>query len=69
MIREARVKQIREYIADLEKELAANIIDPEDKDFWNKVKLLKPDNAEFWNKNIEIKCGNEPTFLRYDKSF
>ena len=60
--REARVKQIRETIADLEKELAANIIDPEHKDFWKEVKLLKPDNAEFWNK-IEIKCGNEPLFL------
>ena len=58
----ARVKQIRETIADLEKELAANIIDPESKNFWNEVKLLKPDNAEFWNK-IEIKCGNEPLFL------
>jgi hypothetical protein len=60
--RNARVKQIRETIADLEKELAANIIDPESKNFWNEVKLLKPDNAEFWNK-IEIKCGNEPLFL------
>ncbi len=60
--KEARVRQIRETVADLEKELAANIIDPEDKDFWNQVKLLKPDNAEFWNK-IEIKCGNEPLFL------
>jgi hypothetical protein len=60
--KKARIRQIRETVADLEKELAANIIDPEDKDFWNQVKLLKPDNAEFWNK-IEIKCGNEPVFL------
>jgi hypothetical protein len=60
--KEARVKQIRETVADLEKELAANILDIEDKDFWNQVKLLKPDNSEFWNK-IEIKCGNEPLFL------
>jgi len=66
--REARIKQIRTVIADLEKELAANIIDPEDKDFWNKVKLLKPDNAEFWNK-IELKCGNEPLFLDVTNPF
>lgn len=66
--KEARVKQIRETIADLEKELAANIINPEDKDFWNQVKLLKPDNAEFWNK-IEIKCGNEPLFLDLSNPF
>jgi hypothetical protein len=66
--REAKVKQIRTIIADLEKELAANIIDPDDKDFWNKVKLLKPDNAEFWNK-IEIKCGNEPLFLDVNNPF
>ena len=66
--KEARVRQIRETIADLEKELAANILDPEDKDFWNQVKLLKPDNSEFWNK-IEIKCGNEPLFLDLTNPF
>ena len=66
--KEARVKQIREIVAELERELAANIIDPEDKDFWNQVKLLKPDNSEFWNK-IEIKCGNEPLFLDMTNPF
>ncbi len=60
--REAKVKQIRESVADLEAELASNILDPEDKDFWNKVKLLKPDNNEFWNK-IDISVGNENRFL------
>jgi hypothetical protein len=60
--RVARIKQIRAAIAELEKELAANVIDPEDESFWNKVKLLKPDNAEFWNK-ISISCGNEPMYL------
>ena len=66
--KQSRVKQIRESIADLERELAANILDPESKDFWNQVKLLKPDNAEFWNK-IEIKCGNEPVFLDLNNPF
>ena len=66
--REAKVKQIRVTVADLEAELASNILDPEDKDFWNKVKLLKPDNAEFWNK-IEIKVGNEPVFLNMNDPY
>ena len=61
-LKEAKVKQIRATVADLEAELASNIIDPEDKDFWNKVKLLKPDNNEFWNK-IELKVGNEPLHI------
>ena len=60
--REAKVKQIRATVADLEAELASNMIDPEDKDFWNKVKLLKPDNHQFWNK-IELEMGNEPKHL------
>jgi hypothetical protein len=56
--REAKIKDIRETVAQLEKELAANVIDPNDSDFWNKVKLLRHDNNEFWNK-ITIRCGNE----------
>lgn len=60
--REARIKEIRSAVADLEKELAANVIEIEDPQFWNKVKLLKPDNDEFWSK-ITIRCGNEPLFL------
>jgi len=66
--KEARVRQIRESVAELEKELASNIIDAEDKDFWNKVTLLKPDNKEFWNK-IDISCGNEPLYLNPKKPF
>jgi hypothetical protein len=60
--REARVKEIRTAIIELEKELAANVLDIEDPQFWNKVKLLKPDNADFWNR-ISLVCGNEPLFL------
>jgi hypothetical protein len=62
----AKIKQIRIIVAQLEKELAANVIDPEDKDFWNKVVLLKPNNDEFWGR-IKIACGNEPVFLEPDK--
>ena len=60
--REAKIREIRTAVAEFERELAANVLDIEDKDFWNKVKLLKPDNKDFWNK-IDIKCGNEPVFL------
>jgi len=60
--REARVKEIRNAVAELEKELAANVLDVDDVQFWNNVKLLKPDNHEFWNR-ISIACGNEPVFL------
>ena len=60
--REAKIREIRTAIVELERELAANVLDIEDKDFWNKVKLLSPNNKEFWNK-IDIKCGNEPLYL------
>jgi len=59
---EAKIKQIRSIVAQLEKELAANVIDPNDEMFWNKVKLLKLDNSDFWDK-IKIRCGNEPVHL------
>ena len=60
--RESKVKQVREAVAELEKELAANVLNVDDVDFWNKVKLLRPDNTEFWNK-ITLSCGNEPLYL------
>jgi hypothetical protein len=60
--KEAKVREIRTAIVELERELAANVIDVDDKDFWNKVKLLSPNNKDFWNK-IDIKCGNEPVYL------
>jgi hypothetical protein len=60
--KEARIREIRTAIAELERELAANVLDIEDPQFWNQVKLLKPDNKEFWNR-INIACGNEPVFL------
>lgn len=60
--RESAIKDIRIVVAQLEKELASNVIDPADKDFWNKVKLLRPDNDAFWGK-ITMRFGNEPVFL------
>lgn len=64
--RELKVKEIRKVVAQLEAELAANVIDPEDKDFWNKVTLLKPDNDKFWSR-ISLRCGNDPVYLDPDK--
>lgn len=63
---EAKIKSIRTIISQLERELAANVIEPTDDQFWNKVKLLKPDNSDFWDK-IKIRCGNEPVYLEPDK--
>jgi len=60
--RKAKVKEIRTAVVQLEKELAANVIDPEDKDFWNKVQVLRPDNHSFWEK-ISLKVGNDPIYL------
>lgn len=60
--RNAKIKEIRGVVADLEKELAANILDINDPDFWNKAKLLKHDNSELWNR-ITIRVGNVPLFL------
>ena len=63
---ESKIRQIRMIVSQLEKELAANIVDPKDENFWNKVRLLKPDNDDFWSR-IKIVCGNEPVFLEPDK--
>jgi hypothetical protein len=60
--REIKIKQIRALVAELEAELASNILDTEDKDFWNKVTLLKPDNDKFWSR-ISLRCGNDPLYL------
>jgi len=60
--REAAIREIRNTVSQLEAELAANFVDPTDKEFWNKIKLLRPDNDEFWSK-ITIRVGNDPLYL------
>jgi len=60
--REAKIKEIRRAVAQLEAELAQNIVDPDAADFWNQVKLLRPDNDKLWSK-ITLKCGNETMYL------
>ena len=57
-----KIAEIRKEVSELEAELAANVIDPDDKDFWNKLTIMKPDNSKFWDK-ISLRCGNDPVFL------
>ena len=61
-LREARIKEIRNVVAQLERDLGANVLDPADPAFWSKVKVIKPDNDELWSK-ITIRAGNEPVYL------
>jgi len=58
----AKVKEIREVVSQLEKELATNIIDVSDPEFWSKVKVVRPDNDDFWEK-VNVSVGNNPVFL------
>jgi hypothetical protein len=58
----AKIKEIRTIVSYIEKEMASNVIDIEDPEFWNKVKICKPSNHEFWG-GIKIRCGNVPTYL------
>ncbi len=60
--REAKINEIRKAVAILERDLAANILDPNDPEFWNKVKLLRHDNHDFWRK-ITLRVGNDPLYL------
>lgn len=62
----AVIKNIRIIVSDLEKKLNSNMVNPDDEEFWNKVKLLHPNNSSFWDK-ITIRCQNEPLFLNPKK--
>lgn len=59
---EAKVKEIRTIIAELELEKTYNKVDPEDDEFWQKVQTFRPDNKEIWSE-IKVKCNNDPIFL------
>lgn len=65
--KEAKIKQIRVVVAELERDLAANVIDVDDAKFWDKVSLLKPNNDEFWGK-ISLRAGNDTTYLDPEKN-
>ena len=53
-------------VSFLEKALAANVVEPDDKEFWSKITLLKPNNEQLWDK-IKIRCGNEAVYLEPEK--
>ena len=63
---EAKIKEIRRVVSFLEKALAANVVEPDDKEFWSKITLLKPNNEQLWDK-IKIRCGNEAVYLEPEK--
>jgi len=62
----AVIHNIRSVVAYLEKTLATNVLDVDDADFWDKVKLVRPDNFEFWGK-ISLRCSNDPLILEPGK--
>jgi len=50
-------REIREEVAYLEYKTSYNILDPDDVEFWSKVKRFRADNEEYW-KNITVKLEN-----------
>jgi len=54
----SKIKDIRTTVAQLERDLAANIIEVDDPEFWNKVKIVSPNNDDFWSK-IKMRTGNQ----------
>jgi hypothetical protein len=60
--RNARIREIRTIVAELELEKTYNKIDIEDNDFWNKVETFRPDNSDVWS-NMRMECGNNEIFL------
>lgn len=73
-LREAKIKDIRKVVAQLERNLATNIIptkcvnDIKDDSFWSHVKMLRPDNEDLWGR-ISIRVSNQPLFLDPNDSY
>lgn len=57
------IKTIREIVSHLEKVLASNKVDPNDENFWDKVKKVRPDNIEFWSQ-VKIELTNTQKELK-----
>jgi len=60
--REARVKEIRTIVSQLEYEKTYNKVDSQDDKFWNLIETFRPDNRDMWGK-IDLKLSNDPIFL------
>ena len=56
--KEAKIRNIREVIATLERERAFNHIKVDDEDFWAKVEMFQPNNSKVWGK-VLLKLGND----------
>lgn len=59
--KEAKIKDIRECVAKIERYFGNNI-DPKDKNFWDKVETARVNNYDFW-ESITIKLSNSPIYL------
>lgn len=63
--RKSVIRQIRSNVAYIEKVLAANVLNIEEKDpkkFWEDVKIVRRDNYTLWDE-IFLEVGNDPVFL------
>ena len=61
--KKAKITQIREKVILLERALAGNDrLKVDDKDFWDKVVVVKRDNHEFWGK-VTLEVGNDAIYL------
>jgi len=62
-VKEAKIREIRETVARLEKEVALNGgLNVDDPDFWNKVTMFKPNNTAVFGK-IKLVCSNDEVTL------
>lgn len=65
---EAKVKEIKSIVIEVERQLGGNVIDEAEENWWNKVERLKPDNTKFWASNrMRIELNNDPKFLEPTK--
>ena len=60
--RKAKIKNIRQTVAYLEKTVNYNNLDIEDPDFWSKVQTFRPDNSEYY-KTIKVTFNNDDRYL------
>lgn len=60
--KKAKITEIRKIVADLEKRQNMNVIDINDKDFWNKVKTFRPDNESYY-RTFRLRYTNDDKTL------
>jgi hypothetical protein len=63
--KEAKVEQIKAIVLKAEAQLpGGSLIQADDKDWWNKVKVLHPGNTKFWtSSDMLLELDNEPLLL------